>query len=251
VTKENAGTLAVVQARTSSVRFPNKVLQKVNNRPIIEWQIMRVLQVKEVNRVVLATSEETPDDALEEIASNCGILSVRGSLNNVFSRFLKCLDDFSPKVLVRITGDCPLFMPEICEEMLQDYSNEPIDYLSNTIPPTYPDGCDIEIVSSNALRRLSRLDMTELEAEHVTLGIYTRSDHFTRRNFQNRNDESEHRWTLDTVEDLKFVKDIYAEFKGKELDFTYSDVMSFLKKNPNVARYDNGSMRNQGLRHVE
>lgn len=93
--------------------------------------------------------------------------------------------------------------------------------------------------------------MTQEEAEHVTLGIYTRSDHFTCRNFQNENNESEHRWTLDTVEDLKFVKDIYAEFKGKELDFTYSDVMLFLKKNPNVARYDNGSMRNQGLRHVE
>lgn len=150
--------LLVIQARTSSRRLPAKVLRLVNGKPILEWQLLRVMQTKGVNQIVVATSELNSDDAIEEIAKKCGIFTVRGSLDNVLSRFLKSMDRFNPKTVIRITGDCPLFMPTLCEQMLKDYRNETVDYLSNTIKPTYPDGCDIEIVSSDALRRLSRLN---------------------------------------------------------------------------------------------
>jgi len=243
--------LLVIQARTSSRRLPAKVLKVVNGKPILEWQLLRVMKTKGVDQIIIATSEQTSDDVIEEIAGRWGIFTVRGSLDNVFSRFLKSIDHFNPTTVIRITGDCPFFMPRLCEQMLEVFRNETVDYLSNTIRPTYPDGCDIEIVSSNALRKLSKFNMTQMETEHVTMGIYTREEQFTRRNYLNERDDSRHRWTLDTAEDLEFVRAVYKHFEGRELTFSYVDVMSYLEKNPEMARYDNGSMRNSGLRHVD
>jgi spore coat polysaccharide biosynthesis protein SpsF len=67
-------------------------------------------------------------------------------------------------------------------------------------------------------------------------------------NFANESDESSHRWTLDTLDDLQFVTRVYENFAGSELTFTYQDVMNFLRENPALARYDDGSMRNSGTR---
>jgi spore coat polysaccharide biosynthesis protein SpsF len=246
VGKENLESLAVIQARTSSKRLPGKVLKPVNGLPILEWQTKRVIQTSGLSQVVMATSEEIADDEVERIASRCGIPTVRGSLNDVFSRYVKIAEIYAPDILIRITGDCPLYMPQLCEVMLMEFLNRDVDYLSNTLRPTFPDGCDIEIFSINALRKLESKQLTPAELEHVTLGIYTRATEFKYWNFNNENNESFHRWTLDTSDDLEFITKVYENFAGNELSFTYKDVMMLLEENPALARYDDGSMRNSG-----
>ena len=250
VAMKEINTLLIIQARTSSRRLPGKVLIPVNGKPILEWQTLRVLQTASIDQVVMATSVESSDDEVEAIANRCGISAVRGSLENVFSRFIKVVDRYKPKVVIRITGDCPLYMPTLCEMMMNEFEKSNVDYLSNTLMPTYPDGCDIEIFSSGAIRELEKMHLTSSELEHVTLGIYQRIQHFNCKNFTNNVNENSHRWTLDTPDDLEFVRKIYEEFKGRETSFAYEDVMSFLRENPELARYDDGTMRNSGLRNV-
>jgi len=251
VASKNLESLAVIQARTSSKRLPGKVLKPVNGRPILEWQTMRVVRTLGPSQVVMATSVEVADDGIEGIASRCGIQTVRGSLNNVFSRFAKIAEIYSPRTIIRITGDCPLFMPKLCEVMLGEFLVSDVDYLSNTLTPTFPDGCDIEVFSTRALRMLQSEKLTPAELEHVTLGIYSRKMKFKCVNYFNERDESSHRWTLDTPDDLEFVTRVYENFAGSELTFNYEDVMKFLRENPTFARYDDGSMRNSGSKNVE
>lgn len=249
VASKKCDCLIVIQARTSSKRLPGKVLKQVNGKPILEWQIMRVVQTSGPSQVIMATSEEVADDEIEQIAYRCGIPTIRGSLDNVFSRFVKVANLYSPKTIVRITGDCPLYMPRLCEVMLRDFLLRDVDYLSNTLTPTFPDGCDIEIFSTSALRTLESEELTPIELEHVTMGIYNRSTKFKCANFSNQTDESSHRWTLDTSDDLQFVTRIYENFVGSEVSFTYQDVMNFLGENPELARHDDGFMRNSGSRN--
>lgn len=244
-------SLLVVQARTSSQRLPGKVLKLVNGRPILEWQVMRVTQTLGPSQVVVATSEEPGDDEIERIANRCGVPTIRGSLNNVLSRFVKAVNLYSPEAVIRITGDCPLYMPDLCKVMLEEFLKKNIDYLSNTLTPTFPDGCDIEIFATSALKELESEQLTTAELEHVTLGIYSRDTKFKCENFYNRKDESFHRWTLDTSDDLEFVTRVYECFAGNELSFTYQDVMNLLRENPGFARYDHGSMRNIGSKSVQ
>ena len=239
-------TLLIIQARTSSSRLPGKVLMPVNGKPILEWQTRRVLQTASIDQVVMATSVESSDDEVELIANRCGIPAVRGSLKNVFSRFTKAVDIFGSKIVIRITGDCPLYMPKLCEIMLDEFKRSSVDYLSNTLAPTDPDGCDIEIFSASALKSLESMQLTSSELEHVTQGLYQRNKDFNCKNFSNKVDESAHRWTLDTSDDLKFIRKIYEKFIGSETIFEYEDVVSFLRENPGLARYNDGTKRNSG-----
>jgi spore coat polysaccharide biosynthesis protein SpsF (cytidylyltransferase family) len=243
-------TLIIIQARTSSKRLPEKVLKLVNGRPILEWQTLRVIETFGPQQVLMATSDEDADNRIEEVATNCGIPTIRGSLNNVFSRFITGIKLFNPKNVMRITGDCPLYMPELGQTMLEEFNKKGVDYLSNTLIPTYPDGCDIEIFRADSFSRLQGIELTEAELEHVTLGIYSRRHEFECENYINERDDSSHRWTLDTEDDLKFITNIYNNFVNRELSFNYDDVMSLLQKNPALARYDDGHMRNSGSKNV-
>ena len=55
------------------------------------------------------------------------------------------------------------------------YENN-FEYLTNTMPPTYPDGFDIEIVSSNSLKKLASQIQDLSLREHVTLGFHKSID---------------------------------------------------------------------------
>jgi spore coat polysaccharide biosynthesis protein SpsF len=104
-----------------------------------------------------------------------------------------------------------------------------VDYLSNTITPTFPDGCDVEVVKSEKLFQLFGSQPSEAEQEHVTLGLYKRSEFAVCVNIENDQNESNYRWTLDTHKDLDFVRAVYEHMVGRESTFGYSDVMDLIR----------------------
>lgn len=240
-------TVAILQARMSSSRLPGKVMLKVNGQPMIYWQIKRIRQATTIDQLVVATSTDSSDDPLVEFLRLNEVDVFRGSLTDVLSRFISVQDKLGPTSIIRLTGDCPLVMPELIDRMASRFHQNDVDCLSNTVKPTYPDGLDIEIVKSAALRKLNNFELTAEEREHVTLGIYRRPDLFTIENFQGDVDLSENRWTVDYPEDLEFIKIIFGEFEGREPYFTIEDTLKFLKNNPNFKSAISGSRRNEKL----
>jgi spore coat polysaccharide biosynthesis protein SpsF len=219
--------LVILQARMSSTRLPGKVMEIVNDSPMIWWQIQRIIGSK-ANKIVLATSNEYSDDALVEFATSAGIEVYRGDLNDVFSRFEGVINDSPSQNFIRLTADCPLVMPMLIDSMIEYYDQNSFDYLSNTLTPPYPDGLDIEIVRTSAFQRLSQCDLTQQEREHVTLGMYSRPNEFVCSNFPNSTNLSDLRWTVDYPEDLAFIRRVYSNFKGKETTFGIEDVLELL-----------------------
>ena len=61
-------TVAIIQARMGSRRLPGKVLKKLSEFSIVEWVILRTLQSKKINKVVLATTNLRKDDPLVKVA---------------------------------------------------------------------------------------------------------------------------------------------------------------------------------------
>ncbi len=220
--------LAILQARMSSTRLPGKVMKEINGRPMIFWQISRILK-SNVDGLILATSSEKSDDPLCEYVESIGIKIQRGSMDDVFSRFFNIVEKYQPKKILRLTGDCPLVMPQLINRIIDEFDRVHCDFMSNTNPPTFPDGLDIEIATSEALRRLSQFNLTSIEKEHVTLGFYERPDQFLFNNFLSTPDYSQQRWTVDYPEDLEFVRSVFAHFSGKETDFTFEDVNEVVK----------------------
>ena len=228
--------LAVLQARMSSNRLPGKVLMEVNGKPMIYWQIQRILQSKEISKLVIATSDCPTDDALVKYLESINCDFVRGSLDDVLARFIKVENTYNPDSTIRLTGDCPLVMPELIDSMLKKFYEVNVQYLSNIIELTYPDGLDIEIIKAGTLSKLSAMHLLSNEREHVTLGIINRMDEFSSFNFANLSDLGSYRWTVDTEDDLVFVRGVFKAFTSRETEFNLEDLMDYFKAHPHLNR---------------
>ncbi len=222
-------------------------MMEINGKPMILRQIARIRQASMVDEVIVATSINGSDDLLADFLLDNGVKVFRGSLDDVLSRFLEIQKRLNPSAVVRLTGDCPLVMPELIDKMVNCFNDSNVDYLSNTLEPTYPDGLDVEIISPDAMERLAELELSEPEREHVTLGIYTRPSMFTLQNFRGESDLSQKRWTVDYLEDLNFVREVYGAFVGDETTFTLRDVLLHLSKNPAITSEISAGRRNEKL----
>lgn len=222
----------------------------INGTPMIGWQIQRIQQAKSINKLIVATSDSSTDDGLVSYIDSIGVEVFRGALEDVYSRFVGTLDLFEADAFLRLTADCPLMMPKLIDEMVEDFWNRGVDYMSNTLIPTYPDGLDIEVISTAAFLRLASIELSDLEREHVTLGIYQRPNEFALANFENDRDLSFERWTVDYVADLDFASRIFEEFKGNETGFGFQEVLEFLKVNPDTRNRVSGTMRNVAINHA-
>ena len=222
-------SLVILQARTGSTRLPNKVLLPINNRPMIEWQIRRI-QLANVGEMVLATTDDRDDDVLASIGKELGVEVYRGSKDDVASRFSQILEIHKPNYFFRLTGDCPLIMPQILVEMRQKFNSQgSLEYLSNTLVNTFPDGLDAEIIKTATFREYYELGLNDLEREHVTIGIYSRPDIYTVENFSWGLDLGSRRWTVDYFEDYEFVRDIFSKFVGREEEIEIQDVLKLIE----------------------
>ena len=228
--------LVVLQARMSSTRLPGKVMAQINGHPMIYWEISRISKAKLVNKIIVAISDQSSDDILADYLDSIHQEYIRGSLDNVLSRYVKAEEIYNPSAIIRLTADCPLVMPELIDQYLEIFHKEDFEYLSNTIELSYPDGLDIEIIAPGIFKKLLEFSLSKEEKEHVTLGIYSRKDKFRTYNVSNKTNISQFRWTMDTSDDLAFVKSIYAHFESKEINFTFEDVLKLVKENPNLNR---------------
>jgi spore coat polysaccharide biosynthesis protein SpsF len=218
---------AILQARMTSSRLPGKVMKIVNGEPMIYWQIQRILKSK-VGKLIVATSSEETDDLLAAYIAEIGIEVYRGSINDVFSRFMGVINNYDGENFIRLTADCPLIMPNLLNLMIDFYHSGDYDYVSNTLNRSFPDGLDIEIIRTSAFQRLSQFELSDAEIEHVTLGMYSRPEIFKCENYSQGLNMSELRWTVDYPEDLDFVKFVFSHFIGKEADFNFENVLDLL-----------------------
>lgn len=243
--------LAILQARSSSTRFPRKVLQPLFGKPMILRQIERIVLSQKINRLVVATSTDSSDDELVELLISHGIEVRRGPLDDVVGRFALVINEFHPDHIVRLTADCPLTDPRVIDLVIDEHLRYGHEYTSNVLSPTFPDGLDAEVFTAAAFTRLTSSDLSLSEREHVTLGMYSRPEAYSTRNTFQLIDRSEHRWTVDVPEDLVFAETVYAHLYQAEQGFGQEEILELLAAKPDLARTCQDVARNSGLKKEE
>jgi spore coat polysaccharide biosynthesis protein SpsF (cytidylyltransferase family) len=239
--------IAILQARCTSTRLPNKVLKPILNKPMIQWQVERLKQSKKIDRLIVATSKENSDLPLVKLCDDLSIPVFQGSLNNVLERFYNIAVDLEPKLIVRLTGDCPLIDPNIVDQVIDYMKLGNFDYVSNSMEPTYPDGLDVEVFSFDTLKYVYANAKRLSEKEHVTLYIANNSNEFKIGVYKNPIDLSHHRWTVDDPRDFKLVTSIFEGLGHLDGDFFMNDILKFLEENPELYGLNNKTKRNEGL----
>lgn len=214
--------LAILQARMSSTRLPGKVAMDANGIPMLAYEVGRILQSKKIDQLVVATSSNPEDDAVEQIALKSGVECFRGDLNNVLDRFYQCAKKFQASHIVRLTGDCPIIDPRVIDEVISLHISSSADYTTNGIKRTFPDGLDVEVMSFQSLQKTHTNAKLQSELEHVTPYIYTHPEEFKIEHYCNDTDYSHIRWTLDYLQDYELLRKIIKSqpnntFSWKEL----------------------------------
>ena len=220
--------LAIVQARMDSSRFPGKVLKKINNLSIIEILFRRLSKSNMIDKIILATSDLKSNDELAFKVKESGFDIFRGSENNVLQRYYRSAKLYNAKIIVRITGDCPLIDFLVVDKVIKLFINNNVDYASNINPPTYPDGLDVEVFSMRALDIANKKAKTRFDKEHVTPFIRS-SNKFEKINLFNNYDHSNLRWTLDEELDFKLIGKIFNHF-SPSIHFSYQNILNLKKK---------------------
>jgi glutamate-1-semialdehyde 2,1-aminomutase len=238
--------IAIVQARMGSTRLPNKVMRPISaDIPMIEVLLSRLSQSKEINQILLATSNDLCNKPLVDHVSELGYNVFQGSEDDVLDRYYMAALQKNPDVVVRITGDCPLIDSDIVDAVIKIYKSSSADYVSNTNPPTYPDGLDVEVFSFSALKTAWKEAKTISDREHVTPFIYE-SGKFKVVNFTNSKNYSNERWTVDEIEDYEVVKSIFDHFYPK-IDFSWLEVLRLKTTHPYIFFANQHLIRNEGV----
>ncbi|GAA1341765.1 cytidylyltransferase domain-containing protein [Arthrobacter roseus] len=197
--------VVVIQARMGSTRLHGKVLEPLLGRPVLDWVVRAAKKADGVDNVVIATSETSNDDRIDDFGASLGVQVVRGSEDDVLSRFLLVANRTRADAVVRLTADCPLLDPVLISAVVAIWRRTPdVDYVSTTHPRSLPRGLDVELVTTKALHRADRRT-EKYHRAHVTSAVYEDGAEFTcaSLSFLPRNDR--YRVTLDTHEDLKLL----------------------------------------------
>jgi spore coat polysaccharide biosynthesis protein SpsF (cytidylyltransferase family) len=232
--------LAVVQARMSSTRRPGKVLADIDGDPMLALVLRRLGRARSLSVITVATSVEPVDDAVAELAEAEGARVVRGPLDDVLGRYLLAIEGYDGAV-VRITADCPLIDPEVVDRVVEALeADDSLAYASNIDPRSFPQGLDTEVFRAAALRELAEIAGEQPEREHVTLGFRSRRNEFPQVAVTGDRDLGDLRWTVDTPEDLEFVRALVPRLGEERYSAGLDAILAAVTASPSLAGMPGG-----------
>ena len=160
--------IAITQARTGSTRFPNKIMIKIEDETLLSIHVNRIKKSKKINSIIIATTSKAKDDIIELESKKLNVSCYRGEEEDVLDRFYRAAKPYKPDFVVRLTSDCPLIDPSLIDMIIEATVNSKVDYCSNTLIESYPDGQDVEVFSFNSLKKAWEESVLMSDREHVT-----------------------------------------------------------------------------------
>ncbi len=233
----------IIQARSNSKRFKKKVFKKVSqNQTLLDLLIKRLKKNKKIRFICLATPKNDNLLKFHKIAQKNQINFFNGSENNVLKRYYDCAKKFKIQNIVRITADCPLTCPKLLDKMIEIYKKRKLDYCSNIIEPSFPDGFDIEIFNFKSLKKSILNVKSQYYKEHVTKYIIN-NNNFKKYNYKYQEDLSKLRATVDYPDDLKNIKYILKKLRNNA-NSDYITIINVLKKKLKLSKIEKFIHRN-------
>ncbi|RYE43047.1 MAG: hypothetical protein EOP24_30135 [Hyphomicrobiales bacterium] len=223
----------VVLCRYGSERLPGKILRELHGRPLLSYIVERVRKGASACPVVVATSDEAPDDPIAAYCRRAGIECFRGSLGDVAQRFLDCAESHGWDFAVRINGDNLFVDPATLNAMLAVAQTDAFDFVTNVPGRTFPFGMSVEIVRTSFYRSAMRDAREAPHREHVTSWLYDHPGVGRRYVYQNRTcpEAAGLQLAVDTAEDFELASRILAAAGPYHANLGLAEI-AFLARNP-------------------
>ncbi|HEX5837834.1 MAG TPA: glycosyltransferase family protein [Anaerolineales bacterium] len=250
--------VAIIQGRMSSSRLPGKILADIAGQPMLQRVFIRTSRAVTVTETIFATTTDPSDDPVAEYCDFSGITFTRGSLYDVLDRYYQAAKQTSADVVVRVTADCPVIDPELIDDVTRTLLDGEYDFACNRLPPpwhrTYPIGMDVEACTFQVLEKAWKEAKEPQHREHampyfyegVELSALSRqlSAGVSPRGFRiallnHTTDFGEYRWTVDTPQDLEFIRQVYSRFDSRD-DFSWKEVLDLVHNEPDLMKINAG-----------
>ncbi|MBN1264756.1 MAG: glycosyltransferase family protein [Anaerolineales bacterium] len=243
--------LAVIQARMGSSRLPDKVLLDIAGRPMLARVVERAKQAALLDDVIVATTIDPEDDPVAAFCEQQGYPFCRGPVFDVLARYHLAAETFDGQTIVRITADCPLIDPDVIDRTIDKFLQQPAAvYASNRLQRyTYPIGLDVEVFTRDGLERAFSDAEEPYQREHVTPFFYDTPGKFPLVSVEAEGEYGHLRWTVDTPEDLEFVRRVYRLLADRA-HFRWMDVLNLLEQEPELVSI-NAHIRHKGFRETD
>jgi spore coat polysaccharide biosynthesis protein SpsF len=241
-------TILVSQARSGSTRLPKKVLLKIQGQELLNIQLTRLHNCKEIDKIIIATTTDPEDDAIASLCKSWDVTVSRGQINDVLDRYYQAVLPYKPKWVVRVTSDCPLIDPELVDALVKFAKVNEADYASNILEERFPDGQDVEVFKFEALEKAWKEAELLSEREHVTPYLrknctFNGGKLFSSANFSCVDDFSDIRMTVDETRDFDMISKLIDDLGTKESWLTYTRHIILNKYN----KINSNIIRNEGM----
>ena len=202
---------AIIQARMGATRLPNKPTVPIAEHTLLGWTILAVKASQLVDQVVVATTINPDDDQVEAHAREYGAKVFRGSEDDVLDRFLQCARHFAADVIVRISGDSPLWCPWASDFVIAQQQAAGVDYASNCIADVYPLGVQSEVFTTAALAASVAVADLPTDHEHATPALRRHYPRFSVLSVLAPEElqRPQYRLCVDDQDDLAVVRELF------------------------------------------
>ena len=260
--------VAIIQGRMSSSRLPGKILADIVGQPMLQRVFIRTSRAATVTETIFATTTDPSDEPVAEYCDFSGIPFTRGNLYDVLDRYYQAAKEAKADVVVRITADCPVIDPALIDDVVNTLLEGEYDFAANRLPPpferTYPIGLDVEVCTFAVLEKAWKESTETFHREHVMPYFYegvelitdNRSLHTgtSPRGFKiallhHTTDFGDYRWTVDTPEDLEFMRQVYSRFNGRD-DFSWKEVLDTVHHEPQLMQI-NAAVKHKTLKDID
>lgn len=195
----------IIQARLNSCRLPAKVLLHFKDKPMLLHLIDRLKNINDIDTIVVATSIKKEDTLITQLCDENNVKYVRGSHNNLISRFKKASKKFNLDVIVRLTGDNPLVSIDVIEQCIKYHNNDKFNITSTRVlvdekivERSTPKGHSVDVLNCHFLNQIDEKNLTSYDLEHLIPFFYNDN---SRVNYLNINNKKLDSCTVDTVQD--------------------------------------------------
>jgi len=247
----------------NSSRLPGKILADIAGQPMLQRVFARTSRAGTLSETIIATTTDPSDDPVAEYCDFGGIPFTRGSEFDVLDRYYQAAKDARADVVVRVTADCPVIDPVLIDDVVNTLLDNEYDFVCNRLPPpwsrTYPIGLDVEACTFKILEKAWREAEEPQHREHAMPYFYegvglsaisrqlsggTSGRGYRIAQLNHTTDFGDYRWTVDTPEDLEFMRQVYARFEGRD-DFSWKQVLDLVHDEPELMKI------NQAVQHKD
>jgi len=211
--------ICFLQARMSSKRLPGKTMIFIKDKPLIGHVIERIKKAKTISRIVVLTSNQNSDLPIIKYCKLKKIECVKGSLQDVASRYLKAIRLIKPLSFVRITADSPTIDPNLIDKLVKRYKKKNFDIVTNCEKRTFPKGQSVEILKSKLLLSHYKNFKKKYYLEHLTSYFYSKKKMFKIYNLKNKNKYTKKNLSIDSKKDLNRYKVFLEKYKKTPLNW--------------------------------